>query len=256
MNPLPVRILLLGGTGDAVALAAALTDRFRRKIALVTSLAGRTQQPAPVAGTVRSGGFGGPEGLERYLRETATAIVIDATHPFAAQISRHAVAATDALGLPLLRLERPAWQPQPDDRWIEVDDMAGVATALTHRARRIWLTTGTTDLTALSGLAEVWFLIRTIAPPPTPLPLAYYDVLLARGPFDLAGERELISRYRIDAVVTKASGGGATEPKLIAAREAGIPVIMIRRPLLPPAETVVDIAAALNWVARKIGGNR
>lgn len=255
MSPAPVPILLLGGTGEANLLASALIARFGDTIALTTSLAGRTSEPAPVAGSVRTGGFGGIDGLKNYLRDTATALVIDATHPFAAQISRHAVVAAGALSLPLLRLERPAWHPQPGDRWIEVADMAEAAAALTPLARRIWLTTGTTDLSAFFEMADAWFLIRTITLPSGPLPLARYEILQARGPFDVTGERDLIDRYQIDALVTKASGGGATEAKLIAAREAGIPVIMIARPILPPAGTARDTDAAVDWVAQAIDRN-
>ena len=247
-----VPILLLGGTGEANTLATALVERFGDDIVLTSSMAGRTDERGPVAGLVRVGGFGGIDGLTSYLRDTATALVIDATHPFASQISQHAIAASGALGLPLLRLERPSWQPQPGDRWIAVSDMAAAATALAPVARRIWLTTGTAELSALSGLTDAWFLIRTITPPPVPLPLARYELLQARGPFEVAGERDIIRRYRIDTLVTKASGGNATEAKLIAAREAGISVIMIARPILPPAETVPDTAAALAWVATSL----
>ncbi len=245
-----VPLLLLGGTGDANALARCLINRFQDRIMLTTSIAGRTAEPAPIAGNLRSGGFGGVEGLLAYLRDTKTAMIIDATHPFAAQISRNATIASKVLGIPLLRLTRVPWQRQPGDRWIEVATMTEAAVALAPLARRIWLTTGTNELSTLSHLSDAWFLIRMITRPQEALPLADYHLLEARGPFDLAGERALISRYRIEALLTKASGGRATAAKLTAAREAGIPVVMIARPTLPDAATVTEPEAALDWIAR------
>jgi precorrin-6A/cobalt-precorrin-6A reductase len=258
MSASPTPVLLLGGTGDANALGLALIERFGDSITLTTSIAGRTAEPAPVAGLARVGGFGGVDGLVAYLRETGTAIVIDATHPFAAQISRNAMAACAGLGIPLLRLEREAWQRQPGDRWIEVASMTEAARVLAPLARRIWLTTGTADLSALGDLADAWFLIRLITMPqqPLPLPLARYHILQARGPFDIARERALIAQYRIDALLTKASGGSATAAKLTAAREAGIPVVMIARPALPDATCVTGTWAALDQVARMLERRR
>lgn len=252
----PARLLLLGGTGEAVELAAALEARFGSRLEVTTSLAGRTKAPATITGERRSGGFGGVAGLTRYLRDSATTLIIDATHPFAATISGNAVQAAGGLGLPLLRLSRPPWQPQPGDTWIEVADMAAAAAALAPAARRVWLTTGTVDLAAFSDLAETWFLLRMITAPAAPLPLAHHEVLQARGPFTLDGERAVIARYRIDTLVTKASGGAATAAKLAAAREAGIPVVMIARPVLPPAATVSELPEALNWVAGQLARMR
>ena len=250
MTGIRAPVLLLGGTGDANALAAALVDRFNHRIVLTTSIAGRTAQPPPVAGTLRSGGFGGVEGLVGYLRDSHTAIIIDATHPFAARMSHNAAAAAAVLGIPLLRLTRPPWQRQPGDHWIDVADMAEAASVLAPLAKRIWLTTGTSDLSALNSLADAWFLIRLITRPKEPILSVSHHILEARGPFELAGERALIAEYRIEALLSKASGGRATAAKLTAAREAGIPVVMIARPVLPDVPTVTDAGAALDWIAR------
>jgi precorrin-6A/cobalt-precorrin-6A reductase len=251
----PTRLLILGGTGEATALARAIIDRFGDRVIVTSSLAGRTDDPAPVAGTVRTGGFGGTEGLCRYLRESGTEILIDATHPFAARISGNAATAAAALGLPLLRLERPPWQPREGDRWIEVADTREAAEALATLARRIWLTIGTTGLAPFAEIPDAWFLVRTIAAPPEPLPLTRYALLLGRGPFSQATERAVIAQHRLEALVTKASGGDATAAKLTAAREASIPVVMIRRPMLPVAETADGLDNVLLWLRGRIQGS-
>lgn len=245
-------LLILGGTGEAVALARAVSDLFGPRIDVTSSLAGRTADPAPITGKVRIGGFGGAEGLRRYLRESNTAMVIDATHPFATQISRNAAAVAAGLSLPLLRLERPEWRRAPEDRWIEVADTREAVAALRPLARRIWLTIGTAALAPFAELADAWFLVRMITRPAAAPPLRHYQLRLDRGPFSVEAERELIAAHRVEALVTKASGGDITAAKLQAAREARIPVVMIRRPQPAPAEGVTSIPAALDWIRRHL----
>lgn len=246
-------VLILGGTAEAASLAAAALERFGESVSVTTSLAGRTEHPATPPGRVRIGGFGGAEGLVAYLAAERVDCLIDATHPFAAQISAQAAAACASAAVPRLVLLRPPWRRHPLDRWIEVEDLAGAAKVLPQLGRRVWLTVGQRELGAFAGLAQHHFLVRLIDPPAAPLPLASCDILLGRGPFNLAEERRILERHAIEVLVAKASGGGATEPKLVAARERDLPVVMVRRPPPPPGERVEDVTAALDWLAARLG---
>jgi precorrin-6A/cobalt-precorrin-6A reductase len=174
--------------------------------------------------------------------------VIDATHPFAAEISRHVHEVCLSVGVPLLRLDRPAWPRQAGDRWIEVDDIKAATEAVSRLGKRVWLTLGTSDMAPFASLDGVWFLVRRIAPPPEPLPLPDHRLIYGKGPFSLEAEAALIAEHRIDLLVTKASGGFGTMAKLEAAREAGLPVVMIRRPPVPPGDQVDSVAATLAWL--------
>ena len=248
----PCRVLLLGGTGEAAALPSAVRQELPDSVALTTSLAGRTTRPVPVPGDVRIGGFGGAAGLEAYLREHAIDRVIDATHPFAAQISAHARLACDAAGVPRLMLLRPPWKHHPLDRWIEVSNIAGAAAIVGKVGRRAWLTVGSGDIAAFAGVTDVRFLVRLISPPTLPLPLKLHELVLGRGPFSLAEERHLLQLHAIEVLVCKASGGAATEAKLVAAREVSLPVVMVRRPPAETGESVETIEAALAWLGRGV----
>lgn len=241
-------LLILGGTTEGYALADALAEHPNLRV--VSSLAGRTNQPRLPSGEHRIGGFGGVPGLIDYLRTQQLGAVVDATHPFASTMGWNAAAACDALGLPLLRLERPAWQPQPGDAWHQVDDWPAAVAALQHSgARRVLLAVGRQELVPFAGLNAIHFLIRTISPP-RPLP-PFHDaqLLLARGPFSLADERALLRDEQIDTIVCKNSGGDATIAKLAAARELGVPVVMRRRPKRPETAGAADIEQALQWLA-------
>lgn len=244
------RVLILGGTGEAAALAEALSDRSDFKV--VTSLAGRTRSPERVAGEMRIGGFGGSEGLVSYLREQSIDMLIDATHPFAEQISSRAVLAAERVGIERLRLVRPSWEKCPGDHWIEASGASDAARLLPELGRRIFLTTGHKDLAAFADLDDLWFLIRTIEPIGGRLP-KHMVHLTARGPFKEVDEVALILQHRIDALVTKASGGNATYAKLSAARKIGLPVIMIQRPQPTPGPTVHDTESALTWLRQVTG---
>jgi len=243
------RLLILGGTAEAAALARGALARFGDKLQVTTSLAGRTERPAPLPGQIRTGGFGGPAGLAAYLTEYAVGRVIDATHPFATRISAEARLACAAANVPRLMLLRPPWQRHTLDRWIEVDDMRAAAAVVPRIGQRAWLTVGASEITCFSAAAGVRFLVRLVDPPRRPLPLHSYEVVVGRGPFALAEERNLVERHAIDVLVCKASGGAATEAKLIAAREFDIPVIMVRRPPIQPGEAVETVEAALDWLA-------
>ncbi|MGU3294632.1 cobalt-precorrin-6A reductase [Williamsia sp. M5A3_1d] len=228
-------VLILGGTGEARALAAALVAEG---IGCVSSLAGRVTDPALPVGEVRIGGFGGVQGLTRWLAEHHCTTVVDATHPFAQQISRNAADATAATGAKLISLRRPAWTPGPDETWTTVADIEAAARHLSTRAGRVFLTTGRQDVGAFAGIDDSWFLIRVVDPPTGPLP-PRRQVIRSRGPYLVVGEREIMRDNRIDTLVTKNSGGVLTAAKLRAAAELGIEVVMIARPPLPVGGTRV-----------------
>jgi precorrin-6A/cobalt-precorrin-6A reductase len=235
-------ILVLGGTVEARELAAELDQAG---VAVTTSLAGRVANPRLPPGEVRIGGFGGPAKLAAWLGEQGVGAVVDATHPFAERISASVAAACPRAGVPLLRLERPGWQERPGDCWHRVADLAEAAALIPQLGSRVLLTTGRQGLAAFADVAA-WFLIRCVDPPERPLP-ARRDVLLGRGPYTLTGKRALMERFEIDLVVTKDSGGGLTEAKLDAARERGLPVIVVDRPPRPQTRTVATVAEALAW---------
>jgi precorrin-6A/cobalt-precorrin-6A reductase len=249
MAPDPrAHLLILGGTGEATALAAAVLARLGDSIAVTTSLAGRTTAPKRPLGALRSGGFGGAAALAAYLAAERVTAVIDATHPFAARISAEAREACAAAGVARLRLDRAEWPRHAEDRWIEVDDVEAAAAALPALGRRAFLTIGHRGLEAFAALADMHFLLRLVEPPRRPLPFASAELLLGRGPFTLAVERLILERHGIDVLVTKASGGDATAAKVEAARERRLPVVMLRRPPPPPGPRVISIAAALDWL--------
>lgn len=242
------RLLILGGTGEAMALARAAVDAFADRLEVVTSLAGRTRAPARVAGGLRVGGFGGAGGLVRYLAEAGIDLVVDATHPFAAVISANARDACERAGVPRLSLLRPPWRRRRGDRWIEVEDAAQAAAETGRHGHRAFITLGQRDLHRFADLDGVSCLVRLIETPTAPPPPGDCRIVTGRGPFTLASERRLLAEHRIDVVVSKASGGRATRAKITAARERGIPVVMIRRPPAPEGARVATVAAALAWI--------
>ncbi len=242
-------LLILGGTSEAASLATAISTN--QSLHVITSLAGRTAQPRKLPGEVQTGGFGGVEGLIRFLRKRRIDAVIDATHPFAEQMSRHGDLACRDLGLPRLCLTRPAWARHGDDKWHEVPDVIAAATCLSGLGSRIFLTSGQRDLAAFSGLDDLWFLIRTVEPIEGIKP-KQSCCLQARGPFTEADEIELMKTHRIDVLVTKASGGKATYGKIAAARQLGLPVLMIKRPDLPPGPSTDKLDDALTWLQHQV----
>jgi precorrin-6A/cobalt-precorrin-6A reductase len=246
---MPLHILVLGGTTEARELAAGLAAR-RPEVRVTTSLAGRVSRPGAQAGEVRIGGFGGAEGLAAWLREQRVDAVVDATHPFAQSITANATRAATDTGLPVVVLRRPGWRPVPGDRWHPVASLPEAADLLPGLGRRILLTTGRLGLAAFARLPQLHFVVRSVEPPEPPMP-PHIEVLLARGPFTVAGEAALLREYRIDVVVTKDSGGAATAAKLTAAREAGVPVVVVRRPPLPDGVSAVpDVAGVLERLGR------
>lgn len=237
-----MRVLLLGGTGEARALAA----RLHPDIPVISSLAGRVPDPALPVGEVRIGGFGGAQGLAEWLRSNDISAVVDATHPFAATITANAAHAAALRGLPHLVLARPAW---PDGDAVVVDSDTEAAAVVARRChRRVFLTTGRSGTAAFKD-SDAWFLIRAVTAPESSLLPAHHELLLSRGPYRVDGERDLLREFGIDALVTKNSGGAMTHAKLEAAAETGVPVIMVSRPALPDGVQVVHtVDAAVDWL--------
>jgi precorrin-6A/cobalt-precorrin-6A reductase len=239
-----VRILILGGTGEARELAASLVARGAD---VTSSLAGRVRDPRLPEGSVRVGGFGGADGLAAYLRAEGITRVIDATHPFAAGITANAVRAAVDAGVPLLVLRRPAWDAGPS--WETVPDIRAAALAVARwPGEAVFLTTGRRDLAVFAADDRHQFLVRTVDPPDGPVP-PRMTLILDRGPYTVPSESALIRDHRIGLLVTKNSGGPMTAAKLTAARDLGVRVLMVARPPLPPGAVAVDtVPEALHWL--------
>jgi precorrin-6A/cobalt-precorrin-6A reductase len=237
-----MRVLLLGGTSEGRALA----ERLGQEVDVISSLAGRVPDPALPVGEVRIGGFGGVEGMRQWLVEAAVDAVVDATHPYAATITAHAAAVCGELGLPHLVLVRPAW-PRGDAIGVGSDAEAAKTIAAEHYSR-VFLTTGRSGTVPFADV-DAWFLIRAVTPPdPETLP-RHHQLVLSRGPYHYDHELALLRDHRIDALVTKNSGGQMTRPKLDAAAALGVAVVMVDRPSLPGGvSTVSTVDDAAAWV--------
>ena len=239
-----MRILLLGGTTEAGLLARALADDNADAI---YSYAGRTDAPVAQPLPTRMGGFGGVAGLQAYLATEGITHVIDATHPFAARISTNAVLACQATGVPLLALERAPWLATKGDRWQHVPDLVSAADAIGATPRRVFLAIGRQHLDGFAELPQHHYLLRLVDPPIN-LPLPDCTVIVARGPFDAAGDTALLCDHRIDIVVAKNAGGKGAAAKIAAARTLGLPVIMVARPHIPERPVVRSVADVMDWV--------
>ena len=249
----PERLLILGGTAEGRALAEAAEARFGPALTVISALAGRTRAPLLPAGEVRVGGFGGAEGLASYLRDERIGLLIDATHPFATQISAQACEAAARAGTKRLALVRPPWREVAGDRWIEVDTVEDAAAAIPAGARRVFLTVGVRSLVPFADRTDLWFLVRLVDAPAAPIPLADHRLICARGPFAEDDECALLAEHGIDCLVTRASGGDATAAKLAAARALGLPVVMVRRPAPPPGDRAASVEDALRWIEARLG---
>ncbi|WP_417586419.1 cobalt-precorrin-6A reductase [Pararhodobacter oceanensis] len=238
-------LLVLGGTSEATALCQRLSEAGIRA---TLSYAGRVARPARQALPQRIGGFGGVEGLIAYLRNNAITHVIDATHPFAAQMSTNAVAACAELGVPLVALTRLPWQAEAGDDWINVSDIAGAVAALQRPAMRVMLAVGRMHLAEFAPNPQHFYLLRLIDAPDAPLPFPDCEVVQARGPFTLADDLELMRAQRIDLVVSKNAGGGGASAKIEAARALGLPVIMIDRPAIPARREMHSVEEVLAFI--------
>jgi precorrin-6A/cobalt-precorrin-6A reductase len=242
------KVMVLGGTAEAGELAARLAGDDR--LATVTSLAGLTRLPAAIAGPVRRGGFGGPDGLAASLREEGYDALIDATHPFAGRIAAHAAEAALAAGIPRIKLVRPAFARPAGLAVTEVADMAAAAGAVPAGAR-VFLAAGRREIAAFAGRTDLWCLVRMIEPPATGETLPPGEVILGRPNHDVADEAALLRRHAIDILVAKDSGGPASA-KIEAAARLQLPVILITRPDPPAGDIVPDVEGVLAWIEKTL----
>lgn len=241
-----MRVLILGGTTEASELTRLLAAD--KRFVATASLAGRTTHPRTLPVATRIGGFGGPDGLVAWLKQNATQAVIDATHPYADQISANAVAACARLAIPLASIVRPAWEPQPGDRWLAAASAEAAAEALGPNPRRVFLTLGRLELGAFAGHPHHYYIARTIDPPGDVALPPDIKMLSGRGPFDLPAETALLKQEKVDVLVSKNSGGTATYAKIEAARNLGIPVVMMTRPPKLRGHAVENADAAMVWL--------
>lgn len=240
-----MRVLLLGGTTEASDLARAFAAAG---VEAVFSYAGRTAAPVAQPLPQRVGGFGGVQGLSAYLAQGGFTHVVDATHPFAATMSANAVAACAGIGLPLVAFERPAWTPGAGDHWQHVPDLAAAAAALPQAPACVFLAIGRQHLAAFADAPQHTYLLRLVDPPDGPLPLPQARVVVARGPFDVAGDTALMQAHGVQVLVAKNAGGTGARAKLDAARALRLPVILIDRPAVPQRPTAATVTAVMAWL--------
>lgn len=239
-------LLILGGTTEATALCRAVAGAGLNG---TVSLAGRVARPAAQPLPCRIGGFGGVSGLISYLREAGITHVVDATHPFAAQMSTNAISACKMAGVPLIALTRAPWTEGPGDRWIRVPDIAGAVAALDRPPARIMLAVGRMHLEEFAVHPQHAYLLRVVDPPRTSLPFPDHRLIVDRGPFTEQGDLALMRAHGTDLVVSKNAGGTGASAKILAARRLGLPVVMIERPRLPPRAEAHSAGEVLEWLA-------
>ena len=240
-----MRALILGGTSDANRLAEAAA---RLRLDAIYSYAGRTQAPVAQSLPTRIGGFGGADGLADYIRTERITHIVDATHPFAAEMSRNAVAACAMTGTALIALERAPWQRSPGDNWIEVEDVAAAAAALPEQRARVFLAIGRQHLAPFAARPQHAYTLRFADAPDAALPLPDASVIVSRGPFALAGDLDLMRSRGIEWIVARNAGGTGAFAKIEAARQLGLPVVMIARPVLPERQGTESIDDVLAWL--------
>jgi precorrin-6A/cobalt-precorrin-6A reductase len=240
-----MRALILGGTGEANRLAEQVA---RARIDAIYSYAGRTRIPLGHSLPVRIGGFGGAEGLADFLRLERITHVVDATHPFAADISRNAVIACAATATPLIALARAPWRQMPGDNWIEVPDITAAVTALPDARAHVFLAIGRQHLLPFGAKPQHAYTLRFVDPPEVALPFPDAQVIVSRGPFTLAGELELMRARGIEWLVARNSGGTGARAKIDVAHELHLPVVMIARPELPERPSVASVEEVLAWL--------
>ncbi|PZU07178.1 MAG: cobalt-precorrin-6A reductase [Sphingobium sp.] len=241
-------VLLLGGTTEASALARLLAAHH---IAATLSYAGRTEAPRAQPVPVRIGGFGGLRGLIDYLRAHRVTHLVDATHPFAATMSTYAVAAAREVGVPLMAMTRPAWEPVTGDRWTRAADIAHAVAQLAGPPRRVMLALGRMHVNAFTAQPQHHYLLRFVDAPDVPPALPHHTLLVDRGPFAAEDDAQLMRKHAIELVMCKNAGGSGAAAKLIAARRLGLPVLMIDRPVLPPRQEVYDPHQVLAWLGHE-----
>jgi precorrin-6A/cobalt-precorrin-6A reductase len=241
-----MKVLVLGGTTEARELAGKLAERGN--IDAILSLAGRTATPRPQGAPTRVGGFGGAEGLARFLRDETIDALIDATHPYARTISANAAVAAAKTRVPLLALHRPPWPQRDGDQWIAAETAAEAVAVLGAVPRRVFLALGRNEIQPFTAAPQHTYLVRSVDPVDPPLAVPHAIYLTARGPFSEGDDRALLERHRIDVVVAKNSGGEAAYGKIAAARAMHLPVVMLRRPALPDVMSVGTAEQVLAWL--------
>ncbi len=241
-------LLILGGTAEARMLAEAVTSLHGSALRVITSWAGRTERAPNVVGETRVGGFGGTAGLVEYLEAEAIDMVVESTHPFAKQISDHTYDACIVTGLPRMLLVRPEWRLPPSKNWVEVADLAAAAETVRENARRAFVTTGKQTINAFSAVKGVFFLVRLLKKPSVPLTFADYEITTGWPPFSLEAEKVLMKEHRIDALISKSSGG-ALPAKITAALELDLPIVLVPPPPPPPGECAKTLPDCLAWIA-------
>jgi precorrin-6A/cobalt-precorrin-6A reductase len=237
-------LLILGGTTEASALAAVAERGSRATL----SYAGRTAHPSAQPVPVRVGGFGGAGGLAAWLRAEQVTHIVDATHPFAAQMSANAVAAAEQAEVPLVALTRPPWHAGAGDRWTHVADLDAAVAALDGPPRRVMLALGRMHVERFAARPQHLYLLRFVDAPERAPALPHHRLVIDRGPFTASGDRRLLEAHGTELVVCKNAGGEGAVAKLVAARALGLPVLMIDRPALPPRRTCDSVAAVLDWL--------
>ncbi|EPC02394.1 cobalt-precorrin-6x reductase [Litchfieldella anticariensis FP35 = DSM 16096] len=240
-----MKVLILGGTSEASALASALTER---SIPALFSYAGRVSAPKPQPLPTRVGGFGGVEGLAAFLADNRITHLVDATHPFAERMSRNAVSAAQRSGIRVIALTRPPWEPMAGDRWERVASVDAAVSALAGPPQRVLLAIGRMHLADFAAQPQHHYLLRLVDRPEAPPPLPHHRVTIDRGPFTLDSDLALLREHGVERLVCKNSGGDGAVSKLTAARQLGLPVVMIERPALPPRQEVHSAAAVLDWL--------
>jgi len=249
------RLLVLGGTALANRFVAAAREAYP-ELEIILSLAGRTRDPKLPDCAVRTGGFGGPEGLAAYLKTEAITALVDATHPYAAQISAHAAAAAKAVSVPCLHLVRPEWEAGPGDKWHPAESNEAAARHLdalsAARPLTVFLSIGRQELAPYRELGNCAFVVRSVEPPEEEDLPPGAELVLARGPFCETDEVAFLRERKIDIVVSKNSGGTATYGKVAAARSLGLPVVMVERPALPEGDVAGTVEDAVSWIATRL----
>ncbi len=246
------KVLILGGTAEARELAERVVPLFANAAEFISSQAGVTFNPKTVPGRVVSGGFGGISGLVEFMEREQVHIIIDATHPFAENISDSAYVACSMNGAKRLTLGREMWDLPPGARWVEVANMKAAADEISDTAKRVFITTGRRGLEAFSKLDDIWFLVRMKDQPIASINLAKHHIITGQPPFEIALERELLLSNSIDALVSKNSGGPATMGKITAALETETPIILLRQPAKLPGLWTSSVDDCLQWLAEQI----
>lgn len=240
-----IKILILGGTSEASALASAVA---KRGLPAIFSYAGRVNSPKPQPLPIRIGGFGGVNGLVTFLAQERITHIVDATHPFAAQMSTNVVAAAAQCGVKAIALTRLAWRPVDGDQWQSVTSIDEAVSALAGPPQRVLLAIGRMHLAAFAAQPQHHYVLRLVDPPASPPSLADYTAVIDRGPFTLEGDLALLETQRIERIVCKNSGGEGAASKLTAARSLGLPVVMIERPHLPSRHEAHTVDEVINWI--------